>query len=284
MANMSIFILYSICIILDRQWIISRQRRIFFFFSIYRDLQEQRKRTCACVDVCVRVLGVGERSGACFSLSASVSMLSVTAARRWQACREARGPSVVSMCYTTSSLSVLLHLAHCPTLLLWRPSGCHQCRGTTLQMLELLFYYYIYIRMAGVLGSESYFVMYPVLLLVAQCPSVSLQGPACCLLLLSRHSDLPLDALVHRRYRPGALLLLWSITGRRALRTLIVTTKQIQNVTNWALILIYDCQQRSHSKEDFQLENRKVCKAPTWRVNGKCGSKWARLLSGICGE
>lgn len=121
------------------------------FLPIFRDLQQQRKRTC----VCVRVLGEGERSGACFSLSASVSMVSVTAARQWQACREARGPSVASMCYSTSSLSMLRHLAHCPILLLWRQSGCHQQRGTTLQTSQLLFYYYICIRAAGVLGSEA---------------------------------------------------------------------------------------------------------------------------------
>lgn len=179
---------------------------------------------------------------------------------------------------------MLLHLAHCPILLPWRPSSCHQQRGTSLQTFQLLFYYYIYIRRAGVLDLESYCVMYPVLLLVAHCPSVSLQGSACCLLLLSRHSDLPLDALVHRCYRPGALLLLWSVTGCRDLCTLIVMTKQFQNVKNRAFLFIYDRQQRSHSNEDFRLKNRKVCQAPTWRVNGKCGSKWARLLSGICGE
>lgn len=194
----------------------------------------------------MRVLGVGERSGACFSLSTSVSMVSVTAARQWQACREARGPSAASMCYSTSSLSMLLHLAHCPILLLWRQSGCHQQHGTTLQTFQLLFYYYIYIRAADVLGSETYCVMYPVLLRVAHCPSVRLQASARCLLLLSRHSDhLPLDALVHWRCRPGALLLLWSITGCRALHTLTVTTKQMQNVTDWAFIFIYNCQQRS---------------------------------------
>lgn len=276
-ANMHICILYSICPILDR-CTISRQRRTYIFQSVEIFNSRESGR------VSVRVLGVGERSGACFSLSASVSMASVTAARWWQACREARGPSVASMCYTTSSLSMLLHLAHCPILLLWRPSGFHQGRGTTSQPFQLLFYYYIYIRTAGVLGWQSYCVMYPVLMQVAHCSSVSLWGSACCLLLLSRHSDLPLDALVHRCYRPGALLLLWSVTSCRALRSLIVTTKQIQKVQNWAFIFIYHRQQRSHSNEDFWRENRKVCKAPTRRANGKCCSKWARLLSGVCGE
>lgn len=113
----------------DRNFIISRQRTLFSSWDIFSD----RERGCACV------LGVGERSGACFSLSASVSVVSVTAAWRWQACREARGPGVASLCYTASSLSILLHLAHCPVLLPQRLSACHQRRGTTLQRFQLYF-------------------------------------------------------------------------------------------------------------------------------------------------
>lgn len=78
--------------------------------------------------------------------------------------------------------------------------------------------------------AQSSFVAYPVLLRVAHCPSVSLQGPACCLLLLSHHSDLPLDALVHRRYGPGALLLFRAVSERRPLHTLRVRREQFQNV------------------------------------------------------
>lgn len=85
-------------------------------------------------------------------------------------------------------------------------------------------------------SAQSSFVPYPVVLLVAHCPSVSLQGSAGCLLLPSRHGDLPLDALVHRRCRHGALLLLRAVIGRRPLHTLTVTTNYIQGVKTRALI------------------------------------------------
>lgn len=166
-----------------------------------------------------------------------------------------------------------LHLAHRPVLLPQQPSGCHQQCRTTLQTFQLLFYFYI--RTAGVLGSESSFVTYPVLLLVTHCPSVSLQGSACCLLLVSRDSDLPLDALVHRSYRHGVLLLLWVFIGRSPLHTLMWWQNEFKAFKNWAFISMWPI---------FALENRKVCKAPTWRVNGKYASKWAQLLLDICRE
>lgn len=168
-----------------------------------------------------------------------MSVVSVTAAWRWQACREARGPGVVSLCYTASSLSILLHLAHCPVLLPQRLSACHQRRGTTLQKFQL---YFAIISISGAPVSSSSFVTYSVLLRVAHCPSVSLQGSACCLLLLDRHSDLSLDALVHRCGRPGALLLLRALVCCRSLRALIVMTKHIKS---WAFISIRVRQKRS---------------------------------------
>lgn len=102
--------------------------------------------------------------------------------------------------------------------------------------VSALFYCYVYISSAGVSGSESSSVTYPVVLLVAHGPPVSLQGSAGCLLLPSRHSDLPLDALVHRRYRHGALLLLRAVIGCQPLHTLTATTKEIQGVKTRALL------------------------------------------------
>ena len=67
---------------------------------------------------------------------------------------------------------------------------------------------------------EYSFVTYPVLLWVAHAPSASLRCSAWSLLLLSCHGDLPLDALVERGCRPGALLLHWTVGGHRSLSTL----------------------------------------------------------------
>lgn len=69
--------------------------------------------------------------------------------------------------------------------------------------------------------SEHTFVTYPVLLLVSRTPSASLRGSACSLLLLSCHSNLPLDRLLLWSCRPGALLLLWAVGGHRHLCALM---------------------------------------------------------------
>lgn len=61
---------------------------------------------------------------------------------------------------------------------------------------------------------------YPVLLWVAHAPAASLRCSAWSLLLLSCHGDLPLDDLVERGCRPGALLLHWAVGGHRPLSTL----------------------------------------------------------------
>lgn len=72
----------------------------------------------------------------------------------------------------------------------------------------------------GTEGGECFFMTYPVLLWVANAPSASLRCSAWSLLLLSCHGDLPLDGLVERGCRPGALLLHWAVGGYRPLSTL----------------------------------------------------------------
>lgn len=151
--------------------------------------------------------------------------------------------------------------------------------------VSALFYYYIYISSAGVLGSESSFVTYPVVLLVAHCPSVSLRGSACCLLLPSRHSDLPLDALVHRCYRRGALLLLRAVIGCRPLHTLTVTTKSIEGVKTRALIFHLRLSENSVQVKTFARKNGKSLQSPNlvskWKMCQQMSPAAIRHLWGI---
>ena len=81
---------------------------------------------CLCVSVCVGGGGAErerepcKRYGDCLTLSASVSMVNVTAAWWWQACREARGPCVaprvtlLSACqYSCTWHTVLSYYHYC---------------------------------------------------------------------------------------------------------------------------------------------------------------------------
>lgn len=61
---------------------------------------------------------------------------------------------------------------------------------------------------------------YPVLLWVGHAPTASLWCSAWSLLLLSCHGDFPLDDLVERGCRPGALLRHWGVGGHRTLSAL----------------------------------------------------------------
>lgn len=113
--------------------------------------EEERRGASGNMSVCVGGRGSikGEepckRYGGCLTLSAPVSTVTVTGAWRWQACREARGPCVVPLCYTIFSLSILPHLAYCPVLLqlldwyvYWMPQECHWHRTTLQESFQLL--------------------------------------------------------------------------------------------------------------------------------------------------
>lgn len=77
-----------------------RVRAMFLQLQRKRRWRRERPQKERCVCVCVGGRGAErerepcKRYGDCLTLSASVSMVTVTAAWWWQACREARGPCV----------------------------------------------------------------------------------------------------------------------------------------------------------------------------------------------
>ncbi len=211
---------------------------------------EEVEGMCVCVCVCwgrgsIKGEEPCKRYGDCLTLSASVSMVTVTAAWWWQACREARGPCVaprvtlLSACqYSCTWHTVLSYYHYCSIGMSTECQGSTSGTGqlyrrrfsffyfrtaVTPQFAQLIYIYLLGEMVTGVQGTEGgecFFMTYPVLLWVANAPSASLRCSAWSLLLLSCHGDLPLDGLVERGCRPGALLLHWAVGGYRPLSTL----------------------------------------------------------------
>lgn len=264
-VNVYIFILYSICIILDRRCITSRQRKSCFQPMEIYDSRERGR-------VSVRVLGVGEPSAASFSLSASVSMVSVTAARQWQACTEARGPSVASMLHHLQLVNApapgtLSHLITMTTERLSPAAG---------QLYRLFSFYFTIISISGQLVSSAQSSNLCCTLFCCWWPIAprlacrALPAACCCCPVTVTFLWMP--------WFIGAIDLLPGCCSDPSLAAGLFTP--------WKWRQNKKC--KTVNKDLIQtrifMENRKVCKAPTWRENGKCGSKWARLISGICGE
>lgn len=122
-----------------------------------------RENMCACV------LGRGsikreepcKRHGGCLTLSASVSMVTVTAAWWWQACREARGPCVaprvtlLSACqYSCTWHTVLSYYHYCSIAM------STECQGSASGTGQLYRRHFIFFYMRTAITPQSALLIY----------------------------------------------------------------------------------------------------------------------------
>lgn len=123
---------------------------------------------------------------------------------------------------------------------------------------------------------ECSFMTYPALLWVAHAPSASLRCSAWSLLLLSCHGDLPLDGLVERGCRPGALLLHCAVGGHRPLSALDGNDggQRLFNTSHKILAFISFCRHQKHPIQIRHLgkvfmDDRQKCEATSTKQTEK---------------